>query len=74
MIRIDIMEKGDEFVGLFGKYIAIKKNTGEVELTEIILDENRCIRLGSKPEICIGFGHGSVEASCEDGNVTVVTF
>ena len=44
-MRIDILKKGDEFVGIFGNMIAVRKASGEVELTAVILDEHNCIRL-----------------------------
>lgn len=73
-MKISIMKKGDEFAGLYGNLIAIKKENGEVELTEIILDENGFIRLSNKPKICIGYGDNVVQVSLEDGSVEVATF
>ena len=73
-MKISIMKKGDEFAGLYGNLIAIKKETGEVELTEIILDENGLIRLSDKPKICIGYGDNVVQVSSDDGSVEVATF
>ena len=73
-MRINIMKKGDEFAGLYGNLIAIKKASGEVELTEIILDENGLIRLADKPKICIGYGDNVVQVSSEDRDIEVATF
>ncbi len=73
-MRINILKKGEEFVGLYGNMIGIKKPSGEVELTEIILDENGCIRLDSKPKVCIGYGDNVIEVSDETGSVQVATF
>ena len=73
-MKINIMKKGDEFVGLYGNLIAIKKPSGEVELTEIILDDTGCIRLENKPKILIGYGENIVDITSEDGRVEVATF
>ena len=73
-MRINILKRGDEFAGIFGNLIAVKKPSGEVELTEISLDEFGCIRLDNKPKIYIGYGDNVVEVFSEDKNVQVVTF
>ena len=73
-MQINILKKGDEFVGLYGNLIAIRKSGGEVELTEIEVDENGCIRLAASPKITIGYGENVVSVSSEDGNIEVSTF
>ena len=73
-MRIGILKQGDQFAGLFGNLIAIKKPSGEVELTEVLLDDNGLIRLADKPKLCIGYGNNVVEVSNEDGNIEVATF
>ena len=73
-MRIGILQKGDEFAGLFGNLIAIKKPSGEVELTEVLLDDNGLIRLADKPKLCIGYGNNVIEINNNDGNIEVATF
>ena len=73
-MNINIMKKGDEFAGLYGNMIAIRKPTGVVEITRIILDENGCIRLEDKPDITVGYGDGVVEVVSDDGDIQVTTF
>ena len=71
---INLMKKGDEFVGLYGNLIAIRKPDGVTELTEIVLDEKGCIRLEKEPKIVIGYGDNVVSVSAEDGKVEISTF
>ena len=73
-MQINIMKKGDEFVGIYGNLVAIKKMSGEVELTELILDENGCIRLDKTPKIRIGYGDNVVEVDSSEGDVKTATF
>ena len=67
------MKKGDKFVGLYGNLIAIEKPSGEVEMTEIILEDG-LIRIGEKPKIYIGYGDGVIQVSSKNGNIEVATF
>ena len=72
-MKINIMKKGDKFVGLYGNLIAIEKPSGEVEMTEIILEDG-LIRIGEKPKIHIGYGDGVIQVSSKNGNIEVATF
>lgn len=74
LLRINLLKKGDEFVGMYGNLVAVKKSSGEVELTEVILDENGCIRLEHKPKIIIGYGDNVIDFISEDNGVQITTF
>ena len=73
-MRVNILKIGDSFIGLYGNLIAIRKPTGEVELTEITVDNTGFIRLEKKPKLVIGYGDNVVDISSDDGGVEVATF
>lgn len=73
-MRINILKKGDVFVGLYGNLIAIKRPSGEVELSEITLDNTGFIRLKKNPKLIIGYGDNVVDVCSEDVDVEVATF
>ncbi|MGG2041288.1 hypothetical protein [Burkholderia gladioli] len=57
-IKIEALEKGDEIIGFSENRIAIKKETGELEILTLTFDENNVPRIDER-NILITFKTGS---------------
>lgn len=72
-MRINIMQKGEQFIGIFDNKIALKRKNGEVRVVAIILDEDG-IRVDKDAELIIGYGDGEVIVGDMDDEIEVTTF
>ena len=66
MIRIDILNKGDEVISVTNSFIAIRRNNGEVDLVPIE-ETNTGIRVDENGIVTIGYGDNAVTIEHESG-------
>ncbi len=66
MIRIDILNKGDEVISVTNSFIAIRRNNGEVDLVPIE-ETNTGIRVDENGIVTIGYGDNVVTIEHESG-------
>lgn len=71
-MRINILNNGDEVLGINGNYIAIKRANGEVDLIPLIMDESGP-RINEESIVTIGYGNNEVVAETTSG-VTIINF
>jgi ribosomal protein L24 len=66
-ISIKILKKGDQVLNVWsdetGKYVAVKRETGEVYVYSVTLDENHAPRINQSSSFIITFGDGEIEAT-----------
>lgn len=67
-MKINILHKGDEVVGITQDFIAVKRKNKEVALIPLMRDETG-IRIDSENIITIGYGNNTVEAETAEGIV-----
>ncbi len=72
-MRIDVMEKGEMFIGMEGMRIFLRKKSGEVRIVSLVEDEDG-IRVDPRKEVIIGFGKGMVTFGDVDDGIEVTTF
>ena len=72
-VRFEILQEGDTVINVWESYIAVKKETGEVEIYHFYLDEEGFPRL-SENTILVTHGNGSISMQAEDNTIEVTTF
>ena len=70
MIKIGIMDKGDEVLTVTQEFIAVRRKNGEVDLVKIVCEENGW-RVDEKNMIRIGYGNNTAKT---DEDVSIVNF
>ncbi len=73
MIRLDIMKKGEKFIGINGNQIMLKTKTGEIRIVTIRQDEEG-VWIDDKMEMLIGFGNGEITVGDMDEDIEVTMF
>lgn len=71
MIKLQILKKGDQVIGITSEYIAVQRANKEVDILPMVKDESG-LRVDVKNILTIGYGNNTVQAKTED--VTVITF
>ena len=72
LIKIGIMNKGDEVLTVTQEFIAVRRKNGEVDLVKIVCEENGW-RVDEKNMIRIGYGNNTVTAKTDE-DVSIVNF
>uniref|UniRef100_UPI0040577219 hypothetical protein n=1 Tax=Agathobacter sp. TaxID=2021311 RepID=UPI0040577219 len=72
-VKFEILKDGDTVLNVWENHIAVKKETGEVEIYPFYLDEEGFPRL-SENTILVTHGDGSVSVTSEDNTIEVTTF
>ena len=72
-MRIDLMKKGEEFIGMQNGWIMLRQKGGTVRLVRVEADEDG-YRVIPEKEITIGFGDGEISYGDMDTGVEIVTF
>lgn len=72
-IKFEILKEGDMVLNVWENHIAVKKESGEVEIYPFYLDEDGFPRL-SEHTILVTKGEGSVSVTGEDDTIEVTTF
>ena len=72
-IRFEILKEGDTVLNVWEDHIAVKKESGDVEIFQFFLDDEGLPRL-SEDTVLITEGDGSISARSEGGSVEITTF
>ena len=72
-MRINIMKKGEKFIGIQDGWIMLRQKDGAVRSVRIEADENG-YRVIPEKEITIGYGDGEISIGDMDTSIEVVTF
>ena len=72
-MKIDIMKKGEAFLGMQDGRIFLQTRKGEVRIVSVVMDEDG-IRIDEGREIIIGFGDGTVTVGDAEDGIEVTTF
>lgn len=72
-MRINIMKKGEKFIGIQDGWIMLRQKDGAVRLVRIEADEDG-YRVIPEKEIHIGYGDGEISIGDMDTGIEVVTF
>ena len=72
-MRINVMKKGEHFVGLSGDRIILENRKGEVRIVCLEWDKDG-VRINPEKEIQIGFGSGTVQIGDMDEGVEITNF
>ena len=67
------MLKGDSVLAVWDSHVAVKKESGEVEIFQYYLDEEGLPRL-SEGTVLVTYGDGGVSAKIEGTSIEVSTF
>ena len=71
-MRINVMRKGEEFIGLVDNKILLRNKKGEVRIVRLIEDEDG-IRIDPE-EITISYGDGTVEYGDIENDIEITNF
>ena len=72
-MKINIMKKGEKFVGIQDGRIILRRKDGVIRLVSIELDSDG-YRVIPEKEIIIGYGEGEISIGNMDTGIEVVTF
>ena len=72
-MKINIMQKGEQFIGIQDNWIILKRKNGEIRLVRIEAEEDG-YRVIPDKEIIIGFGDGEISYGNMDTSIEFVTF
>jgi len=65
-IKIEILDHGDEVIGFSDNRIAVKKQSGELEIVTLVYDENNIPRIDEKNVLITFKSSSAVKASITD--------
>ncbi len=71
-MKINVMKKGERFLGLVDNKILLENKQGEVRIVRLIEDEDG-IRIDPE-EVIISYGRGTVVAGDIDNGIEVTVF
>ena len=71
-MKINVMRKGERFIGLVDSKILLENKRGEVRIVRLIEDEDG-IRIDPE-EVIISYGRGTVVAGDIDNGIEVTVF
>ena len=72
-VKLEILREGDSVLSAWDSHVAVKKESGEVEIFQYYLDEEGLPRL-SDGTVLVTYGDGSVSAKIEGTSIEVSTF
>ncbi len=72
-VKLEILKKGDSVLAAWDSHVAVKKESGEVEIFQYYLDEEGLPRL-SEGTVLVTYGEGSVSTKIEGTSIKVSTF
>lgn len=75
-VNLEILKPGDSVFGVWDSHVAVRKPSGEVEIFQYYLDEEKLPRL-SEGTIFITYGDGVVRSTIDvddDDSIHVTTF
>lgn len=72
-VKLEILQEGDSVLTVWDSHVAVKKESGEVEIFQYYLDEDGLPRL-SEGTVLVTYGDRSVSTKIEGTSIEVSTF
>ena len=72
-VKVEILKKGDSVLNVWDSHVAVKKESGDVEIFRYYLDEEGLPRLADHT-ILITQGDGSISSNIDGTSINVTTF
>ena len=72
-IKVEILKKGDSVLNVWDSHVAVKKESGDVEIFRYYLDEEGLPRL-AEHTILITQGDGSISAKLDNSSIKISRF
>ena len=72
-MRVNIMKKGEKFIGIQDGWIILEQKNGSVRLVRIEADDDG-YRVIPEKEVIIGYGNGEISIGDMETEIEVLTF
>ncbi len=72
-VRFEILKEGDTVINVWDSHIAVRKETGEVEIYKFFVDEEGLPRIADD-SILVTHGDGIITTTVDESPIEITTF